>query len=540
MLIRDGRIIPLIAFVSAVGLSAHAQPIVVMDDNTRVPRFVPRGYQHGERLRSTSFELVFSRDALAWHGQPVPGGGSLAPFFPGSPAINNNKGQIAFFSQVAGSVRNQGIFVADDAGLKPIARGCGIGGGGGDPIATCGDVCPLGGTFSGMFSGTLFAPCINDGGDVLFLSDIHGGPSIRGLFLYRHAEGDIISVAAIGQPSPMGGTISAVGPGSMNNGRRIVFLARNQGSDDTHIFLWANGLLTKSVSVGDPAPGGGTFSILAGESVGFLDGTEIPVGYVPDLNEANQISFFGIVQGGMAERGIFLSSNGTHEWYLHEGQPTPMGGTYIHFFAPILNNRAEIALLADVNLGGGVFTSAWIAGRPGQWRKALTFFDKIEGESVFVLAVSRNPINSLDDCGNLLAWYAIGPDGIEERLGVFSANGRVDIVARMGDLLPFGGQLGPLEAWPSMNLLGQISFGAFTPGAARGPSAAIHSGIGNQFGDSDNDLAVGLADFRRLEDCFKGPEECPEFFGCRVFDNDSDFDVDLSDLATWQNAFSGL
>ena len=94
-----------------------------------------------------------------------------------------------FVASVNGAERNQGIFVADEQGLHPIAIGCGGGGGSGDPGSGCGDPSPIGGTFSGFFQGTVFAPPINVHGDVLFMADVDGGSSPRGLFLYSSATG---------------------------------------------------------------------------------------------------------------------------------------------------------------------------------------------------------------------------------------------------------------------------------------------------------------------------------------------------------------
>src|SRR5262245_21546187 len=48
---------------------------------------------------------------VAWHGQPVPGGGTLSPIAPGNPACVNRDGAFAFVSSVNGAARNQGVFV---------------------------------------------------------------------------------------------------------------------------------------------------------------------------------------------------------------------------------------------------------------------------------------------------------------------------------------------------------------------------------------------------------------------------------------------
>ncbi|HKE49841.1 MAG TPA: choice-of-anchor tandem repeat NxxGxxAF-containing protein, partial [Rhodanobacteraceae bacterium] len=198
--------------------------------------------------------------ALAWQGEPMPAGetGTLDTLAFARPATLDDNGRIAFVSQVDGATRNQGVFVADDNGVRVIAMGCGDGGGSGSSD-TCGDPSPIGGTFSGLFPDTWAAPATNDNGDVLFVSDVAGGSAPRGLFLYVAASDSIIKIAAVGDASPLGGTLSAIGPGSINNAGTVAFLASTggDGSQGSDILLWDDGTVTAYVAVGDPAPGGG-------------------------------------------------------------------------------------------------------------------------------------------------------------------------------------------------------------------------------------------------------------------------------------------
>jgi len=487
-----------------------------------------------------AIDLVFEATPRAWHGQPAPGGGTLDCKAHSDPATINAAGRMAFHSKISGSQRNQGIFVADETGLRAVVVGCGGGGGSGVPGSGCGDPAPVGGTFCGLFGGTSLAPGINDAGDVLFLADVDGGAAPRGLFLYRAAEDDIVTVAAVGEPAPIGGTISAIGPGSMNNLREILFLARCAGSDHTHIFLWADRVVSKYVAVGDPVPGGGVFKILAGEAGGFKDGTWIPTGALPDIRDDGLIAFFGIVTGGLAERGVFLSRDGVHEWHLRRGEPTPLGGTYDHFWAPILNDSGQMAVYAELTLPGGDPLAAWIVGRPGQWRKALAFYDQIDGGEVFIQPVSRNPFTPLDECGNLMVSCAIRlPGGAERELSLMlSADGGVDVLARQGDPTPLGGSYGTIQSWPSMNNDGMCTLSAGTPGATV-QNAHFVATVGNLPGDADDDGDLDLDDHAELHAVLAGPTACPPSFAARVFDFDGDADVDLADAGAFQEAFTG-
>ena len=86
-----------------------------------------------------------------------------------------------------------------------------------------------------------------------------------------------------------------------------MFLASQVGQTvNSNLFMWDNGVVTKVAAMGDPAPGGGTFSALGTESFGFQDGTFIPVGPVPDINDSDQIAFRAIVSGGITQRGIVV------------------------------------------------------------------------------------------------------------------------------------------------------------------------------------------------------------------------------------------
>src|SRR5439155_10220774 len=129
----------------------------------------------------------------------------------------------------------------------------------------------------------------------------------------------------------------AVGPGSLNNSGKVVFLASGVGIT-SDIFMWDDGVVTKVAAVGDSAPGGGTFSFLGTESAGFADGTNIPVGPLPDINGSDQITFRAIVSGGTTERGIIVRTGAVDEWYVKVPDPTPIGGTYFDMQAASINN----------------------------------------------------------------------------------------------------------------------------------------------------------------------------------------------------------
>jgi hypothetical protein len=418
--------------------------------------------------------VICGVESRAAHGQVAPNtnGGTLSPLAFANPSTVNASGSVAFNSLVDGSDRNQGVFVADSDGtIRAIAIGCGGLGGGGDTTSMCGDVSPIGGHFGGFFTGTIFTPDMNDAGDVIFFCDVNGGDSRRALFLYQAASGQIIKIAAVGDPSPIGGTFGAVGPGSLNNNGKIVFLASPVGDINSDIFMWDNGTVTKVAARGDAAPGGGTFSLLGTESFGFQDGTIIPTAPVPDINDSDQIAFKAIVSGGITERGIIVRTGKVDEWYVKVPDPTPIGGTYLDMQAASINNNGQIAFFADYRPTPDTINSGWFAGAPGNFRKVIVFFDPVDGGQCLGLSLSRNPMQTIDAAGNVVFWTNLDINGNADRLVLGLTDGNLLIAARRGDPTPIGGTFGSMDGWPAINgTVGTLNVA--TPGAQNGVLSA--------------------------------------------------------------------
>ena len=469
---------PLSSNVSQINSARSAngtRTVVRVHDTAQRPQIISPQQSHSVTSSRSPSGTICGVESRAAHGQIAPNtnGGTLNPVAFINPTTVNASGRVAFNSQVNGSDRNQGVFVADSgATISAIAIGCGGLGGSGDTTSMCGDASPIGGHFGGFFFGTVFTPDINDAGDVLFFCDVNGGTSRRALFLYRGASGEIVKVAAVGDPSPIGGTFGAVGPGSLNNNGKVVFLASPVGETaNSNLFMWDNGVVTKVAAVGDPAPGGGTFSALGTESFGFQDGTFIPVGPVPDINDSDQIAFRAIVSGGITQRGIVVRTGQVDEWYVKVPDPTPIGGTYFDMQAASINNAGQIAFFADYRPTPETFNSGWFAGAPGNWRKVVVFFDPIDGGQCLGLAFSRNPMQTIDAAGNVVFWANLDSNGTADRLVLGLTDGNLLIAARRGDPTPIGGTFGSMDAWPAVN--GNIgTLNVATPGAQNGALSA--------------------------------------------------------------------
>ncbi|MCK6447876.1 MAG: hypothetical protein L6Q99_15900 [Planctomycetes bacterium] len=406
--------------------------------------------------------------AAGWHNQAVPGGGTLSPVAFANSANVDGSGRSVFFAQVAGVARNQGIFAADASGVQPIAVGCGSGGGSGTFGGGVGDPTPIGGTFSGFFGGTFFVPATNRAGDVLFIADMDNGPVNRALFFWRRATGTFSKVAAPGDVSPAGGTLSAVGPGSIDDAGNVVFLALGASTSAHQILKWSNGVLTKVAVNGDPAPGGGAYTQVGGESLGFSDGTTIPVGPLPDINTNGDIVFRPLASGAVS-RGIVLVKNGVQQWFVTVNDATPIGGTFFDIAAANLSDAGEIAFYADVKVSPTQFSGGWFAGSPGNWRKLLAFNDPIDGGVCFGFGWSRNPMQSISSDGTVGLWTSVyyGPSNSKDEMILIDKTGAITTVAKQSNPTPLGGTYGILDGWPSRLAL-RGTFGAATPGASFG------------------------------------------------------------------------
>ena len=381
-----------------------------------------------------------------------------------NPACINRRGELAFVGDATGS-RNQGIFVADSAGVHAIAMGCG-GGGGSGQHGSCGDPSPIGGSFAGFFGGTVFTPAINDNGDVLFLADLFNASSPRGLFLYLASAQSFVKICAIGDPSPLGGTVTAIGPGNLNRDLDVVFLAQSSGGQQyvCDLLQWNAGALSVFSATGYPAPGGATVSMLGTESFGFVDGTTVFAGPVPSINDCGQVAFRIITNGGAVGRGIAVRQNGVDSWYLTDAMQSPNGGSYFDFQGAAINGSGQIAVFSDYMLNGNA-TSGWFVGKPGNWRHALSFYDSVDGGQVYGLAFSRLPMNFLTDDGDVVVWCDLNSNGNMGRVVLCTSDGSKVVLARQGSPTGVGGSFGYIDAWPSLNSAGRVSISSGTPGA---------------------------------------------------------------------------
>lgn len=417
-------------------------------------------------------------------GQPLVDGGALAiGQFPFGATLGSD-GAMAFYSQVSGTPRNQGVFVANANGVRSIARGSGLGLGSGSPGAAVGDPTPIGGRFAGFPLGgasapvgqnqglvfsDLLAPAINRNGDVLFLADVQGGSSPRGLFLYRSATQTISSVASIGDPLPGGGTLSALGSGSLNASGSVVFLAHGGSASDERILRWDNGVLSSVAKIGDPAPSFGAYNYFGIATSLLPDGTWLPIQPAPDINDRGSVCFIAYTSQ-LSMHGVVFDDGSGHQWHALVGQTvTPQGNAVGECSAATLNEADEVAFYCSFWNGMFLNPGGWLVGRAGQFREALLFGDSVGPDTVIGLAQGANPASCLSDSGDLVVWSGLQTaSGVQRALVLCRANGSRDVIRRQGNASSSGGALGVLSFWPSINERGQVALSSQIVGSPTG------------------------------------------------------------------------
>ncbi|MEQ1632747.1 MAG: hypothetical protein ABL997_10270, partial [Planctomycetota bacterium] len=427
------------------------------------------------------------------HGAPVEGGGTIVPSAVIDPAVVARGGRIAFvarFTDPNEPARNHGVFTADHLAVRAIAIGCGRGGGSGEH-GSLGDPAPGGGRFAGLFSGTAMAPAIADDGSVLFVADLVASLSPRALFRHDASTRRTTRLVAVGDPTPLGGTFVSVGPGVHGPRGSVWFVAQRQGTSGGELFVFdplvaGGGAVRPFACVGDPLPGGGAIALLATEIATSVDGSSMAIGPLPFVDACGTVAFRVHGGGGAPQSGIVVRKDGQDAWWLRTGDATPQGGVFTGFGGPVLGGE-QLAVYAEHSSGRGP-TAGWFVGRPGAWRRAIGFFDPVDGGQCLSLAMSRAPMTPLDDRGDLVVWCAVDLDARQDRIVLCRRSGAQQVLARRGDPVAGGGSFGggsfgELGGWPSLDgggrcvVSAQVQFALGTSGyftlAADEPRLAV-------------------------------------------------------------------
>jgi hypothetical protein len=340
----------------------------------RINDFEPNGLNnHGDVLYgddlgagsdpSTFFgEGIFLRrhgqeTPLAYAGAPAPGGGTYdASLFYG-PAALNDAGDVAFTFQLAPFMLPFGVnggtyrYSQSTGTVTPVVR----------PFVT---PAPGGGTFQG----TVFAPTINNRGDLLFDGIVPTDQGVHvpgedyvglgeGIF-QADQSGHIASVVSPGDAAPGGGTFDWAGGPWVNDGGDVAFEAHVAGEpasapgpppqafiigalNSAYVKDGATGRITSVAHAGAPAPGGGIFQDA----------------YSAEINNAGDLIFISHLTPDFAAAGLFRYSQGVVTPVARPGDAMPGGGHLVSVSQIAgsqvhINNRGDIVFTAALDTDG--------------------------------------------------------------------------------------------------------------------------------------------------------------------------------------------
>ena len=276
------------------------------------------------------------------------------------------------------------------------------------------------------------------------------------------------AIALGGNPDPDAGNFVFVSAPSLTTSGDVIFNAATgifRGNGTTNVPL---------VQDGDPAPGGG--NLIAG-GTGF------------SANSRGVITFATFVDGGSATEGVFRTDGSQTTAIALDGTPSPSGGTFLFFSAPVIDELGRVAFFAGSTGGSadyGIYRS--------DGDNTNTIFaanQTAPGGRTFV--DFSNPI--VNKHGDMLV---IGV--LDNGSGLFFHDGRdAFAIARSGDPAPNGGSYSSFFGPLTLNDRGQTAFearltggttGVFrgnsntvTPLALSGTAAAGTTGTFDTFGD---------------------------------------------------------
>jgi hypothetical protein len=255
---------------------------------------------------------------------------------------------------------------------------------------------------------------INATGTVVFTAVTSGQ---RGVWVNSTSTFNPKKTAVVGDLVSTGAAITSINAvhGGINEVGKVLFTANTAAGQGLFV-VTPGSTPVKVAQVGDPAPGGGTFS-------GF--GTTPN----PGFNNVNQVAFVATVSGGTGG-GVFLATPdgggvySTIDAIALNGVASPAGGTYVINVARpdvVLNDAGHVVFLSD--LSGGSADSGIFAKR-GPLASVVTLV--VQGQAAA-------------GTGSTFATFLHGTNGFVEETHQVSATGQV---AFFGRLTPQGSAIG--------------------------------------------------------------------------------------------------
>lgn len=199
-------------------------------------------------------------------------------------------------------------------------------------IAASGDPAPTGGNYT-TFS--VVSATLNARHAAAFDALVSGPPSTLGVFV---REGDTTSTIALGvNPDPTAPSFGAVSNPFITPDGEVVF-----DVNFSDVFRSDGKTIVPLVRVGDPVPGGGTVTSLAGRAV----------------NHHGAIAYFASVSGAAATQAVFRTDGTRTTTIASDDIAPPTGGSFIALFSPDMNDLGQVAFKSEMTGGSadnGIF-----------------------------------------------------------------------------------------------------------------------------------------------------------------------------------------
>ncbi len=192
---------------------------------------------------------------------------------------------------------------------------------------------------------------------------------------------------------------------------------------------------------------------VGGDAPGVVGGSFVEFD-TPSLNNRDEIAFVATVRHGRELfEALYLYSNGRLRKLLAQGDPYLDGGFFDQFGLPIINNRGVIAVAVTLARGpvlGGVFVTGT------RDLKMLVGAGALAPDGRMVLRFSeRLAIDDEDD----IAFGAHLGSGANRAEAVMKVNtSGLTLIAAAGDPAPGGGRFAGFGEWPSAGPAGRVAF----------------------------------------------------------------------------------
>jgi hypothetical protein len=290
-------------------------------------------------IRSKTAEGIFLATGqifvkVAAVGDAVPGGGKLSEFAKHPIPALNDSDKVAFGAAVAGAHATEGVFVASEGSLQVIA---------------------LSGTDApGIPTGTFLefdSPAINNRDEVAFVATVRRGrETLQALYLY--SNGKLRKLVAEGDLTPRGGTFDKFGVPAINNKGVIAFPAvLDHAPVLGGIFVAGTRDLRLLLSVGEVEPNGAML-VRFSERVAINDEDNIALGAHLRFGNDNKEAVLLVTPNGPAEIAtVGDSAPGGGTFTAFGPWPSLGSDNRVVFMAGIEGGPGPLALFAAGPLG---------------------------------------------------------------------------------------------------------------------------------------------------------------------------------------------